>query len=155
MWPIFRNSYPECCGSHVTNRGFVILQKKIAKIGPRTSRDQRIRVGWTAFVHGHQVALLRRRNLQCQLPRYRPDYRPLIYSRWEECTHVNTFDGSPLQKGYCIKFRYSEKATIWPIFYSIFDIKVEKILKGSLDSIPSPSKSLLTSPSNVLPYYLK
>ena len=60
--------------------------------------------------------------------------------------------------------------------------KVEKILKGSLDSIPSPSpsvkiqivggkvymrckgktlvcifvfKSLLTSPSNVLPYYLK
>jgi len=64
-----------------------------------------------------------------------------------------------------------------------FAIKVEKILKGSLDSIPSPSvkiqimggkvglrckdktllgivnkllktKSLLTSPSNVLPYYL-
>ena len=63
-------------------------------------------------------------------------------------------------------------------------VKVEKILKGSLDSIPSPSmkiqimgrkvclsckgetllgivnkllktKSLLTSPSNVLPYYLK
>ena len=63
-------------------------------------------------------------------------------------------------------------------------IKVEKILKGSLDLIPSPSakiqimggkvclrcegkillgvvnklmktKSLLTSPSNVLPYYLK
>ena len=65
-------------------------------------------------------------------------------------------------------------------------IKVENILKGSLDSIPSPSpsvkiqivggkvhlsckgktllgvvnkllktKSLLTSPSNVLPYYLK
>ena len=63
--------------------------------------------------------------------------------------------------------------------------KVEKILKGSLDSIPSPSplvkvqimgrkvclkrkckillgvnkllktKSLLTSPSNVLPYHLK
>jgi hypothetical protein len=64
--------------------------------------------------------------------------------------------------------------------------KVEKILKGSLDSIPSPSpsvkiqimggkvclrcigktllgvankflktKKLLTSPSNVLPYYLK
>jgi hypothetical protein len=62
--------------------------------------------------------------------------------------------------------------------------KVENILKGSLDSIPSPSysvkiqiqggkvclrcktllgivnellkaKSLLTSPSNVLPYYLK
>ena len=57
--------------------------------------------------------------------------------------------------------------------------KVENILKGSLDSIPSPSpfcensnywckgktllgivnkflktKSLLTSPSNVLPYYL-
>ena len=68
----------------------------------------------------------------------------------------------------------------------IFAGKVEKILKGSLDSIPSPSpsvkiqimfgkvclrckgktllgivnkllktKSLLTSPSNVLPYYLK
>jgi hypothetical protein len=67
----------------------------------------------------------------------------------------------------------------------IYDFhKVEKILKGSLDSIPSPSvkiqimggkvclrsksktmlgmatnfsvfKSLLTSPSNVLPYYLK
>ena len=60
-------------------------------------------------------------------------------------------------------------------FYS----KVEKVLKGSLDLIPSPSakiqitggkvclrgkgktllgvvkKSLLTSPSNVLPYYLK
>jgi len=65
-----------------------------------------------------------------------------------------------------------------------FAIKVEKILKGSLDSIPSPSvkiqimggkvglrckdktllgivnkllktKSLLTSPSNVLPYYLR
>ena len=67
-----------------------------------------------------------------------------------------------------------------------FYFKVEKILKGSLDSIPSPSpsakiqimggkvflrckgksllvifnkllktKSLLTSPSNVLPYYLK
>jgi hypothetical protein len=63
------------------------------------------------------------------------------------------------------------------------NIKVENILKGSLDSIPSPSpsvknqimgtqgkfpwgvktkhcwvlktKSLLTSPSNVLPYYLK
>ena len=65
-------------------------------------------------------------------------------------------------------------------------VEVEKILKGSLDSIPSPSpsvkiqimggkvclmckakkllgivnkllktKSLLTSPSNVLPYYLK
>ena len=63
-------------------------------------------------------------------------------------------------------------------------VKVEKILKGNLDSIPSPSvkiqvmggkvclrckgntllgvinkllktKSLLTSPSNVLPYYLK
>jgi hypothetical protein len=65
-------------------------------------------------------------------------------------------------------------------------VKVEKILKGSLDFIPSPSlsmkiqimggkvylrckgntllglfnkllktKSLLTSPSNVLPYYLK
>ena len=36
--------------------------------------------------------------------------------------------------------------------------KVEKNLKGSLVSIPSPSvktKSLLTSPSNVLPYYLK
>ena len=59
--------------------------------------------------------------------------------------------------------------------------KVEKILKGNLDSIPSPSlkiqimggkvylgckgktlsgvvlktKKLLTSPSNVLPYYLK
>ena len=71
------------------------------------------------------------------------------------------------------------------IFTGIF-IKVENILKGSLDSIPSPSpsveiqimggkvclrckgkallgivnkllktKSLLTSPSNVLPYYLK
>ena len=66
----------------------------------------------------------------------------------------------------------------------LFLHKVEKILKGSLDSIPSPSvkiqimgrkvclrykdktliiavnklmktKSLLTSPSNVLPYYLK
>ena len=68
----------------------------------------------------------------------------------------------------------------------IYQSKVEKILKGSLDSIPSPSpsvkiqimggkvclrckgktllgivnkllktKSLLTSPSNVLPYYLK
>ena len=67
-----------------------------------------------------------------------------------------------------------------------FKLKVEKILKGSLDSIPPPSpsvkfqimggkvclrckgktllsivnklsktKSLLTSPSNVLPYYLK
>jgi hypothetical protein len=58
------------------------------------------------------------------------------------------------------------------------DLKIEKILKGSLDLIPSPSpsvkiqimggkvclrckgktmlgKSLLTSPSNVLPYYLK
>ena len=63
-------------------------------------------------------------------------------------------------------------------------VKVEKILKGSLDSIPSPlssvkiqimggkvcskgktllgivnkllkAKSLLTSPSNVLPYYFK
>ena len=36
--------------------------------------------------------------------------------------------------------------------------KVEKILKGSLVSILSPSvkaKGLLTSPSNVLPYYLK
>ena len=35
--------------------------------------------------------------------------------------------------------------------------KVEKILKGSLDSIPSPSpsKSLLTSPSNGLPLHLK
>ena len=70
--------------------------------------------------------------------------------------------------------------------YVKVDIKVGKILKGSLDSIPSPSpsvkiqimggkvcwsckgktlldvvnkhlktKSLLTSPSNVLPYYLK
>ena len=73
--------------------------------------------------------------------------------------------------------------TFLPDFFSI---KVEKILKGSLESIPSPSpsvkiqimgekvclrckgktllgivnkllktKSLLTSPSNVLPYYLK
>ena len=72
-----------------------------------------------------------------------------------------------------------------PIFVN-FVIKVEKNLKGSLDSSPSPSlsvkiqimggkfclrcegktllgvvnkllitKSLLTSPSNVLPYYLK
>ena len=63
-------------------------------------------------------------------------------------------------------------------YLSIFHfIKVEKILKGSLDSIPSPSPSvkiqimgwkvclrckgktllgiLLTSPSNVLPCYLK
>ena len=68
--------------------------------------------------------------------------------------------------------------------FSTLIFKVEKILKGSLDSIPSPSvkiqimggkvclrskgktllgivnkllkaKSLLTSPSNVLPYYLK
>ena len=69
--------------------------------------------------------------------------------------------------------------------YEAPKLKVEKILKGSLDSIPSPSpslkiqimggkvclrckgktllgvnkllktKSLLTSPSNVLPYYLK
>ena len=70
------------------------------------------------------------------------------------------------------------------IRYFIFSVKVEKILKGSLDSVPPPSvkiqimggkfclrcksktlldvvnkllktKSLLTSPSNVLPYYLK
>ena len=68
--------------------------------------------------------------------------------------------------------------------HEVKSIKVEKILKGSLDSIPSPSvkiqimgrevclrcegktllgvvnkllktKSLLTSPSNVLPYHLK
>ena len=53
----------------------------------------------------------------------------------------------------------------------MMDFRVEKILKGSLDSIPSPSvkiqiiggakakhletKSLLTSPRNVLPYYLE
>ena len=71
-------------------------------------------------------------------------------------------------------------------FLGILVLKVEKILKGSLNSIPSPSpsvkiqtiggkvclkckgktllgvvnkllktKSLLKSPSNVLPYYLK
>ena len=71
-------------------------------------------------------------------------------------------------------------------FVCLFYIKVEKILKGSLDSIPSPlpsakiqtmggkvclrckdkillgvvktllkTKNLLTSPSNVLPYYFK
>jgi len=70
-------------------------------------------------------------------------------------------------------------------FFNFYSLKVEKILKGSLDSIPSPSpsvkiqmmggkvclrwkgkillgvvnklfvfKSLLTSASNVLPYYL-
>ena len=69
-----------------------------------------------------------------------------------------------------------------PPHYIYYDSKVENILKGRLDSIPSPSvkiqimggkvclrckgktllgvvnkllktKSLLTSPSNVLPYY--
>ena len=49
---------------------------------------------------------------------------------------------------------------------NLFDVKVEKDLKGSLDSIPSPSfsvkfklwtgkESLFTSLRNVLPYYLK
>jgi hypothetical protein len=58
-------------------------------------------------------------------------------------------------------------------FAILFYLKVEKILKGSLDSISSPSpsvkikimgskvclrcrgKSLLTTPSNALPYHLK
>ena len=88
-------------------------------------------------------------------------------------------------------FRRSILAYLNPKKYSLrpkltFCFKVEKILKGSLNSIPSPSssvkiqimagkvclrckgkillgvvnkllktKSLLTSPSNVLPYYLK
>ena len=72
--------------------------------------------------------------------------------------------------------KYKQKYKIHLSFYS----KIEKILKGSLDSIPLPSpsvkiqimgrkvclrckgktllgvfKSLLTSPSNVLPCYLK
>ena len=82
-----------------------------------------------------------------------------------------------------LKFRFETNHK--PITFR-FSNKVEKILKGSLDSIPSPSpsvkiqimggkvclkcksktlldlvnkllkiKSLLTSPSNVLPYYLK
>ena len=40
------------------------------------------------------------------------------------------------------------------VFFSKKLGKVENILKGSLDSIPSNygQKSLLTSPSNVLPY---
>ena len=43
---------------------------------------------------------------------------------------------------------------------NLFDVKVEKDLKGSLDSISSPSysvkkESLFTSPRNVLPYYIK
>ena len=78
----------------------------------------------------------------------------------------------------------SEHAFIAHPIFKADSGKVEKILKGSLDSIPSPSvkiqimggkvclrckgktllgivnkllktKSLLTSPSNVLPYYLK
>jgi hypothetical protein len=76
------------------------------------------------------------------------------------------------------------KKSVFPQILWSSDNKVEKILKGSLDSIPSPSvkiqimgkkvclrcksktllgvvnkllkiKKLLTSPSNVLPYYLK
>ena len=54
----------------------------------------------------------------------------------------------------------------WPLNHSVrfaqnAEGKVEKILKSSLDLIPSPSPSnygrvsLLTSPSNVLPYHLR
>jgi hypothetical protein len=83
--------------------------------------------------------------------------------------------------------RYHSEVNFFDFFHNneIFPAKVEKILKGSLDLIPSPSpsvkiqimggkvclickgkplvgvaikllkKKLLTSPSNVLPYYLK
>ena len=62
------------------------------------------------------------------------------------------------------------KATLWPdlpnVVQKIFNFfKVEKILKGSLDSISSPSSSVkiqtfenkkfVDITSNVLPYYLK
>ena len=83
------------------------------------------------------------------------------------------------------QYLWNRKIEIWADFGPVGN-KVEKILKGSLDSIPSPSasvkiqivggkvclrckgktllgvvnkllktKSLLISPSNVLPYYLK
>ena len=65
-----------------------------------------------------------------------------------------------------INFDTNQNHLLCAIVFDCVD-KVEKILKGSLDSIPSPSpsvkiqgdvnkllktKSLLTSPSNVLPY---
>ena len=95
-----------------------------------------------------------------------------------ERLNVNIFKKDSLLRLCCILFNGSE--------YYALNLKVEKILKGSLNSIPSPSssveiqimsgkvclrckgktllgivkkllktKSLLTSPSIVLPYFLK
>ena len=81
----------------------------------------------------------------------------------------------------CVKSVACKPSFVNVLLCRLCNFKVEKILKGSLDSIPSPSpsvkiqiigrckgksllgvvnkllkiKSLLTSPSNVLPYYLK
>ena len=98
----------------------------------------------------------------------------------------STTNSAHLPALFCLATQKSIIEFEFHSYFWDFLIKVEKIFKGSLDSIPSPSpsekiqimggkvclrckgitlldvvnkllktKSLLTSPSNVLPYYLK
>ena len=135
-------------------------------------------------------------NFKCKRTKFDLPTLPIISMQYQNCIILPTWTASCWSdaKLCCIDHRGHTKTT-WTILWFlvatylgplIYIFKVENFLKGSLDSIPSPSpslkiqimggkvclrckgktllgivnklfvfKSLLTSPSNVLPHNLK